>query len=361
MSSPASMTSIPGTLHQNLRNPTWISTIASIGLHGILGIVLPLLPHTPSGLTEPGIPHPVSLVELTPEQQNRLPDFSTPQILFPSIPPSNPEIYSLRPLPNPFTTIPTPLPLPSFSIPPLFIPPPPLAARRPPQPLPSRSSIPTPTPTPANPPAQTESSPPPTQFGRGPGPSELGRLTLPRNQRGPNLEGKKPNATAGSPSPNSSAEPQPSSPTTPTEQRDNSVAYNPEGTDPQSGINAFSQWFTLVSEALGPEWQELSVTAPYPKEVCEISPKREGTAWIGVVVNAEGQVVDDPAEPQLLLSSGYLLFNQQAMEFVKNYEFEKTENPQTYVVSVEFKHNADDCAPSETPEASPSGTPSPET
>lgn len=350
------MNSIPDTLYQNLRHPTWISTIASIGIHGILGIVLPFLPQASSRLTEPGIPRPVSLVELTPEQQSRLPDFSTPQISLPSVPPSNPDIYALTPLPNPFTTIPTPLPLPSFSIPPFFIPPPPLSARRPPQPSPSRAPTPTPPPTPSNTPAQTEPSPSPTQFGPIARVPELGNLNPTRNQREPNLPGKNPNVASGNPSPNPTQQP---SPPTPSEQTDQQqlLTYNPEGTDPDLVYAPLSEWSRSVSESVQTELENLDVTAPYPKEACEISPKPQGTAVIGVVVNAEGRVVNDPAEPELFLSSGYPLFNQQAIELVKNYEFDATGQSQVYLVSVKFEYKADACASSETSETPPSPTP----
>ncbi|MGB3512690.1 MAG: hypothetical protein WBA93_26425, partial [Microcoleaceae cyanobacterium] len=89
-----------------LRQPIWIALIASVGIHAILGINLPRL----SLFSEQAkLPPTVGLVELTPEQLERLPQPEEPEITFSTIPTS--------PTPNLSPAAPTPADqLPSTSI-----------------------------------------------------------------------------------------------------------------------------------------------------------------------------------------------------------------------------------------------------
>src|SRR6476646_11174225 len=93
------------SLPQALRQPTGIATIASLGVHGLLWIVLPILPLA-SKTTESEAQRSVQLVELTPAEQSRLPSFATPQLSLPHLPkttnlfPSLPSLQSSNSLPS---------------------------------------------------------------------------------------------------------------------------------------------------------------------------------------------------------------------------------------------------------------------
>lgn len=71
------------SIAENLRQPIWIALIASVVVHAILGINLPRL----SLFSEQAkLPPTVGLVELTPEQLERLPQPEEPEITFSTIP-----------------------------------------------------------------------------------------------------------------------------------------------------------------------------------------------------------------------------------------------------------------------------------
>ncbi|MDJ1176199.1 energy transducer TonB [Roseofilum capinflatum] len=74
--------------------PFWIATIASVAFHGLLWINIPIR----SGSPRPSL-DAVDLVELTPEQLERLPNLNSPSQL--TLPPINPEAWQQQPLPNP--------------------------------------------------------------------------------------------------------------------------------------------------------------------------------------------------------------------------------------------------------------------
>ena len=69
-----------------LTEPSTIAIVASVGIHGLVFALLPLFSSgTSSAEIQP--PEPVSVVELTPEQQQRLPDLErSPRSLLPSSP-----------------------------------------------------------------------------------------------------------------------------------------------------------------------------------------------------------------------------------------------------------------------------------
>ncbi|NJN88702.1 MAG: hypothetical protein HC881_23500 [Leptolyngbyaceae cyanobacterium SL_7_1] len=92
--------SVPATLQRYFRQPTGLSTLASLGVHGLLLTLLPVLPLASSNAEEPAIVDPVGVLELTASERSRLPNFSTPDSLVPVIPPSS--AYPLPP--NPYST-----------------------------------------------------------------------------------------------------------------------------------------------------------------------------------------------------------------------------------------------------------------
>ena len=108
---------LPPLLQRWSQNPMVVSAIASLGAHLVLFALWPLLPNSALRSSEPDIKEPVGIVQLTPEEQGRLPDIST-------APPELPAI-ARQPLPDQFAplgqTQPFNLsPLPNQSVPPNF-------------------------------------------------------------------------------------------------------------------------------------------------------------------------------------------------------------------------------------------------
>lgn len=108
-------------LPETLRSSTGKAALASLGIHGLLGVVLPVLPFD-SKPVESQMQRTVGLIELTPAEQSRLPQVSTPQVTIPSV---ATQPSGLPPLP-PASSLPPsglpPLP-PASSLPPGVLPP----------------------------------------------------------------------------------------------------------------------------------------------------------------------------------------------------------------------------------------------
>lgn len=329
MSYPVFIKSLPETLRQKLKQPVWISAIASVGIHGILWIVLPLMPSASQEIEEPEIPEPVGLIELSPFEQARLPDFSTPSLELPPLatdpfaaPP--PDLYSLDPFPNSFSTTPA---QPAVPLDPFFLNPPP-----PPPPIVPR----------INQPPQTTQRPSPSPS---PSPSPTRRQPLAgETTEVPDLaalgeESPTPAPPARSPEEITQALLQEQ------EQLQALLQYNEEGTGVDAARQSYTSWFEVAVQWLGDNWNgenapEVSITAPYPTAACPN--QLEGATIIGALVDPEGKAVEEPA-PQILRRSGYGLFDLQAIELVKIYEFEQTGEPEAYRVNVKFEYNADHC------------------
>jgi len=133
MSYSTMLQSLPAPLRSLLHEPTYIAAIASVGVHGLLWVVLPHLPLSAGQPTEAEIQRQVGLVELTPEELARVPQFDAQANLpIPNapLPPADagrlPQEFSITPLPS---SPPLVLP-PSFYIPP----PAPAASPQPPPP-----------------------------------------------------------------------------------------------------------------------------------------------------------------------------------------------------------------------------------
>ena len=114
----------PSTLHRQPKrfSPTWIATVASIGVHGVIGLVLPTIPSE----TETDLVGDVNLLELTPEEQQRLPSVSTTPIaqqpltpldLLSVLPPQTPSVSTPSPLPTAPPNLGLPATLPNLGLP----------------------------------------------------------------------------------------------------------------------------------------------------------------------------------------------------------------------------------------------------
>lgn len=371
MASSNQIQNLSATFQQKLQemrhSPSAISAIASLGLHGLILLALPLLSYTGIQPGEPEIRRPVEVVELTPDEQKRLPDFSdSSPIELPPITtlPKPDGLFSQSDLPQPSTSSISPSFPSSDSLLaplPVFIPPPapivdlptftiPIAPST--RPAPPRPAAPTPVPSP-----QADQSPQPS----------------------PTVSPSASPEASPSPSPTVAVEPGPdqSAQTEPTEQpprtqeqiQQDLVArqqelrelytYNPSGTRQGDAQSTFASWFYEDLQKTGDDFdqrKEEKVTLEYPKIACPL--KQTRFAVVGLMINPDNQIVGDP---KIVQSSGYRLFNQEAVNAVKEMAFENTtgdENTakvdQLHLVTVNFEYSEDICPPGLAP-AAPAG------
>jgi hypothetical protein len=362
---PFQLSSLFGSPQQGMwRDPGTLAALASLGVHGLLFVVLPLLPDTAIQATEPEIKRPVEVVELTPEEQKRLPDMATQP------PVELPPLTTLPKDNSPLFTIPSAKPpTSSFSSPDsLLAPPPPSSFFFPSLPpitqIPQIRTIPL---APAQPPArpaspqatapQTPSSP--TQS-PSPSPSAGSPIASP-----PESTAESPQSPPESPLPSVAIDPAatpegepPASPRTEADINRDLLArnqelrelytYNPSGTSTDDANISVLNWY---SKAMGKDYAEgeqlerKETVSEYPKVACPL--KQTRGAVVGVVVDGENQLVGDPAVVQ---SSGYNLFNRQAIEVAKTFNFENaTGNSQAYLLKVTFEYSEEVCPPGLSP------------
>ncbi len=100
-----SYVSILKNIPEFLSQPAGIAAIASVGIHGAIAFILPLMPVDSTKSNQTTSPASVGIMELSQAEQNRLPQNKSPQIsALPQIP-----LQPTVPLPN-FGSLPTPLP-----------------------------------------------------------------------------------------------------------------------------------------------------------------------------------------------------------------------------------------------------------
>ncbi|GAB4372942.1 MAG: hypothetical protein Kow00121_15720 [Elainellaceae cyanobacterium] len=335
----------------------------------MLFAALPLLPSIAFRETEPEIRRSVEVIELTPEEQSRLPELSTAQIDLPPLFNDDPLLLpdaNLVPLPAPNQADPPPLPGGFFSEP--------LFPSFPSASLPSFSLPVSPVPYPP-PPAQTpapRTSPSP----QGPLPD----LEPADPSPSANVEPNRPDANA-EPSNESqiAANGETASPeqTTPTEvppetteqweeqivqarlaeiqqRREQLALLAPDATATGEGepLELYTSWFEQAVTWLGNDYQgnnaeAIDIEVAYPEAACLRG--LSGAAIVGVLVDEEGKVVEEPA-PQLLQGSGYRVFNEKALEAAQAHPFEATGNKQAYQVRMKFEYSPDNCQSEENPE-----------
>lgn len=374
--------SFPEKLRRWSQEPWWWAAIASLGVHSLLWVVLPFLPSSEE--TERDIQKPVELIQLTPQEQSRLPDFAAPQAITPTFPtPPNSGFagglpgqgFSLSPLPNQgFGRLPSPT-LPPFFVP--SFPPPPLSSFR--SRIPSifspRSPFVIPPPPPSTLPPPTPATPPsPDIRNLSPGFTRIPNVLSPNpdNPRlfaspspTPTASPSDPSATPGAtstPAPTTSAPPSPSSsPTAPNqplsperqlaELRDREpLLYVPESqfTARERAGTASLSWLNQIDrpnqdlDDLG----EVKLPSPYPPAACLLAPELDGepvTSTVGVVVGADDKLVGDPV---LLQSGGYGIFGEEAIAIARAHTFDNlTDAEQPYLVQVTFTYDRDACIP----------------
>lgn len=367
-------------LRQSLQQPTTLSALISIGVHLALFAVLPLLPDTAIREEEPEIRSPVEVVELTPEEQNRLPEFSTPQVDLPpllsTLPPSGSNLVPLTPLPNQTQT-----PLPSLSdlfsnptlqqpFPSLTIPSYPSFSPLPPPPT-TRTITPPATPQPDRTTATNRQTPN--------GARRIGEA-IPDENAPENAETPEDAQVADNGETTAPAEETPTQPQTRSDEEittallqdvearrrqiamQQQLAYSQTGTAQDPGYSAGGSWtgwmqslerWGISLESVNPDdkFPEASIEATYPAEVCEFV-RETLSADYGVVVDPEGKAIGGLA---VLRSSGYEYFNNLGGEAVMNSQFENpTGKNLPYQVTVTFPYGGESC-PAEGTATAPAG------
>lgn len=362
------MKTLPDYARLVLREPIYLSAIASLGLHGLLWVILPILPIRSSEPSEVGVQRPVDLVELTPQELARLPDFATDPSAFPALPPGA-DLYSLNPLPgsNSLTPVPgLPSAPPSASLlPPFFAPPPlpsttnfdfpalppvpqdapPLVLEPEPLGAPPADTIPPPSPLPEDAPSAPATDPVPEDGTEAPPDGDMAARPEPTAE--PTVSPTaSPTAEGSIPSPNPSPSPARELLLARNRELQELYAFNEAGTGEGEARSAYVSWFEGAVNWLGDDWdeknaREIEIAGAYPKAACRLENLR-GTAVVGVLVDASGAVVGDP-EPRVLQSSGYRILNQRALEAAKRHRFEAAETNRAYLVAVTFAPNPEVC------------------
>jgi hypothetical protein len=357
------------TMRHTLKQPLAVSAILSLGAHIVLFAALPFLSNAAFSDAEPEIRRAVDLIELTPEEQSRLPDMSTPITLPPLFQDSLPDM-SLLPVPDDTTPPPPPrgfLSEPlfprSFSSPGTF-----QIPAVPPAPPPPATLQPQPPASPVEPEAEAETA----------GPDD----TLPNVnlRRGRPLEDLL-NGEIAADSDEASADPESAAPVEPPPVRSDEeiiaalqqdvrerqeriraqqlLSYNPQGTDQDPNYDAGLSWFawmeSLVEDfgvdlsSVNPEsnqFEQTSIVAQFPSEACGYI-NQTLSADYGVVVDQAGMPIEESLA--LLRNSGYGLLDVQGTAAVLDSTLENTTGGNMpYRVTVEFPYTGESCANQET-------------
>ena len=387
-------------LSEPLRQPFWWAALASVGLHGVLGVSAPTLSSIIyGGNSSKNLSGSVGLVELTPTEAARLPQTIPPRssntpfsiapvpllpspnlapplppapgaINLPALPPGMPPPGFFSPLPPSTATAPSKTPSQNLRAPslktPTFIPPAP------------PGGIPIFPPLPGN--FDRNIPPPPSSFTGEPqlpgGPSEDEAETLKRTIAS---RGGLPLFPDGAPvySPPFPIGPRTSGDGVPKlTQKDpnkrNLIAETPEerirrqqfeaqqrqlGQPGQPGSNissnretqlAAANTYVALFERFKKAYPDLEMTGPtpvnvaYPAAAC--SQKLEGVAVFGAVVNPQGLL---KAEPQPIVPTGYSILDNAAKIAIinPNQTFSAASTHKLYQLAVAFKYDEKVCGP----------------
>ena len=347
MSSSVRVKALPLMLQRWVQDPAALSAIASLALHLPLLLFLPRLFSNTLGPEELELPKSVNVVDLTPAEQGRIPNFQTPEVILPPLA-QTPSSLSVFPLPkasSPLseTTLP---PLPSssslwgfgssFQFPPIgntsptftvpqtqapFIPytPPRVTI----QPLPRPSVQPTQTPSPVAP-SPTVSSTPSPQPTATPGAEALG--------------GETGGQVAASPSPTERSPAQINQELLARNQelRDK-LTYSENGTSDSDSAQAGQKWAESGQAWLGVDRpitgsiQRGEINGSYPDAARYRN--LSGAAIVAVLVDENGKPAPNPT---ILQSSGYGIFDELALQDVMSQKFEATGKKEAYWIQVTY-------------------------
>lgn len=355
-------------LQQVLQHPNTLSGFGSLVLHLVLFALLPILPDAAFQDKEPDIRRSVDVVELTPEEQQRLPEFSTPQIdlppLFSSTPPATSSLPPLPPLPSTQSTTPLPSLDDLFSGPlfqqPLIVPSYPSISTLPPPPS-VRITSPPAASTPNRPNANEAT------------PSRNG--ATPDENATPTPENSDQAATGENP-PDNPASTEPETPATPAARSNEEIvaalrqdvqarqrrislerqmAFSQTGTSRDPNYSAGGSWASWMQslerwgvdlasvDPSNDKFPKASIEATFPPEACEFV-RETLSADYGVVVDPEGKPIGGLT---VLRSSGYEYFNNLGGDAVLNGKFDNSTGKNApFQITVTFPYTGDSCAAS---------------
>ncbi len=113
------------------------------------------------------------------------------------------------------------------------------------------------------------------------------------------------------------------------------ISKTEENTSDEEARKNYVAW---LQEVKNPSPKEITISGRYPQDACIT--KIEGTATYGIKVTPEGAITN----PQLIKSSGYPLFNNQAIKEIQAQSFtNSTQSNQPYHVYVKFEYNPEIC------------------
>lgn len=117
-------------------------------------------------------------------------------------------------------------------------------------------------------------------------------------------------------------------------QRREQLARNTTNTTNEEAKKNYVNWLAAVEDV---KPTPVQIAGTYPEDAC--FQKLEGTTVYGVLVDGSGTVTD----LELIKSSGYPIFNDQARQQVNRHNFSASGEQTPYQVNVEFKYNAEIC------------------
>jgi outer membrane biosynthesis protein TonB len=306
-----------------LRQPFSLAILASLGIHALLGVTLPMLP-----AAKPKEPDPeaVKVVELSPAEQARIPELSNPQVNFPPIssktklpdqsskssiaktPPSifDDSLYNFPALP--------PAPISIF-------PDIPIPIRDSPQRTVNRTATPTPTPTPTVKPTSSSTA----------------------NTTKPDTQPSAPAPTASVASTRPEKIPQAAI----VALREQQEKIRREREQSSAGVTTqseaaklFQEWLNETAQAENIPVETLSGSLQKPSEIqircpAKVCPEKASrTAALILAVNQNGKVIGNP----LLTSTGDKDLDQAAKDTIKEVEskLSSTGSPKVYQYRIQF-------------------------
>ena len=345
-----------------LINPAQLSLLLSVVFHLlVLRFGLPTI-----RFDDDGGRREVSVIELNPEQQSRLPDRyappEVPDVAVPDLPQT--DLSDLDEPVAPFAIPPNFLPeqVDPADLPPLIIPPPPNSniPSLPPvtditlPPVGDLSDLPLP---PNIDPLDFKVEPielPPNAGNLPEQPTDSTEVEQPQNPKpknpqsaaNPKLPVQPPNSK-----PNEEPEQKPTEvkPETPEQIAARKVAQSSEriknlrqslsrtneGTSNEEARKNYIVWLAKVRDV---EPEQIEITGTYPRDAC--IRRLKGSSVFGVVVNAKGEVV----ALDLLKGSKFPIFNAQGSKNISDRTFEnETEKPKPYQVKVNYEYDAEIC------------------
>ena len=312
-------------------NPSSLAIAASIGLHGVvLGLVWPNLSSW-SQDESTAVEAPVDVIELTAAEQARLPDLEPKPINledfanFGNLPDNNPSSLGLPPLAS---TLPPPL----SSLPPITALPPLAFNNR----IPIAPSLPRAIPYRRipSPPRPNLPAPPPLSS------SQTLRQNLkfdpPRPLIGPDIIKRKPDPKLPGEEGSTveASDTQPLAPPIPPQLQAALQRNDANTTDNEANNNSLA-WMQKTGKSVKKS-QSVGLSGNYPKAAC--LNKLNGAAVYGVTVNAQGRAV---SAPYLIRSSGYGIFNQQAVQDIRSHTFPAGAG--SYYATVSYRYNPKAC------------------